>query len=85
MTEARPSELLVIAASKPWTCADCRSEFECGEFLTMDDAGPLCLSCADLGHLAFLPRGDAALTRRARKASRLTAVVVQWKIGRAHV
>lgn len=44
----------------------------------MDDAGPLCLDCADLAHLAFLPRGDAALTRRARTASRLSAVVVQW-------
>jgi hypothetical protein len=26
---------------------------------------PLCLSCADLDHLIYLPRGDAALTRRA--------------------
>jgi hypothetical protein len=78
VTEARSSELLVIAASKPWSCADCSTEFERGEFLTMDDAGPLCLRCADLGHLLFLPRGDAALTGRARKASRLSAVVVQW-------
>ena len=82
MTKARASELLVVAASKPWSCADCESEFERGEFLTMDDAGPLCLTCADLGHLAFLPRGDAALTRRARKASRLSAVVVQWSRSR---
>jgi hypothetical protein len=80
--EARSSELLVIAARRPWTCADCSIEFEPGEFLTMDDAGPLCMHCADLGHLAFLPRGDAALTRRARKASRLSAVVVQWSRAR---
>jgi hypothetical protein len=78
MTEARASELLVIAASKAWTCATCSTEFARGEFLTMDDAGPLCMDCADLGHLEFLPRGDTALTRRARKASRLSAVVVQW-------
>lgn len=44
----------------------------------MDDAGPLCMDCADLGHLEFLPRGNTALTRRARKASQLSAVVVQW-------
>src|SRR6516162_2099441 len=44
----------------------------------MDDAGPLCLACADLDHLAFLPAGDAALTRRAKKASGLSAVVVRW-------
>jgi hypothetical protein len=44
----------------------------------MDDAGPQCMSCADLDHLIFLPAGDAALTRRARKASGLSAVVVRW-------
>jgi hypothetical protein len=38
----------------------------------------LCLSCADLDHLVFLSRGDAALTRRAKKHSKLYAVVVQW-------
>src|SRR6476619_72312 len=37
-----------------------------------------CASCGDLGHLEFLPSGDAALTRRATKASRLSAVVVRW-------
>ena len=44
----------------------------------MDEAGPLCLGCADLGHLDFLGRGDAALTRRAKRNSRLSAVVVKW-------
>jgi hypothetical protein len=72
------SELLVIAASKPWVCASCATQFGRGGLLTMDDAGPLCLDCADLGHLEYLPRGDAALTRRAKRGSRLSAVVVQW-------
>ena len=40
--------------------------------------GALCLTCADLDHLAFLPPGDAALTRRARKYSTLAAVVLKW-------
>jgi hypothetical protein len=44
----------------------------------MDDAGPLCLGCADLDHLVFLPAGDAALTRRSTKASSLSAAVVRW-------
>jgi hypothetical protein len=44
----------------------------------MDDAGPLCLACADMDHLTFLPSGEAALTRRAKKASGLSAVVVRW-------
>jgi hypothetical protein len=48
----------------------------------MEDAGPLCLTCADLDHLIFLPSGDAALTRRAKQASRLSAVVVRWSRSR---
>lgn len=48
----------------------------------MDDAGPLCLACADLDHLVFLPAGDAALTRRAKQASRLSAVVVRFSRSR---
>ena len=82
VTEERPSELLVIASSKAWACAACSAQFARGDFLTMDDAGPLCLECADFGHLEFLPRGDAALTRRARRASELSAVVVQWSRAR---
>lgn len=38
---------------------------------------PVCLDCADLGHLVFLRRGDTALTRRAREGSGLWAVVVR--------
>lgn len=72
------SELLVIIARRPWSCAACSAHFESHGFLTMDDAGPLCLDCADLGHLEFLPRGDAALTRRSKRGSRLSAVVVEW-------
>ena len=51
MAEAPSSELLVIAPSKPWRCTACTMEFEWGDFLTMDDGGPVCLDCADLGHL----------------------------------
>jgi len=80
--DARPADLLVIAATRPWTCAECSTEFDRGSFLTMEDAGPVCTVCADLVHLEFLPRGDAALTRRARGQSRLSAVVVRWSRSR---
>jgi hypothetical protein len=57
----------------------------------------LCLACADLDHLEYSPRGDAALTRRAGADSTLQArvagVVAQlqaqrgarmfWSVGRA--
>ena len=40
------------------------------------------MTCADLDHLVFLGAGDAALTRRAKKASVLSAVVVRWSRSR---
>jgi hypothetical protein len=70
-----PPDLLVIQPVRDWTCAECQGT---GDLLIMDDKGPLCLACADLDHLVFLPAGDAALTRRAKKASGLSAVVVRW-------
>jgi hypothetical protein len=79
-----PHEILVIAATKPWACASCAAQFQRSDLLTMDDAGPLCMDCADLGHLEFLGRGSTALTRRAKRHSRLSAVVVQWSRARKH-
>ncbi|MDJ0703976.1 MAG: DUF2293 domain-containing protein [Leptolyngbyaceae cyanobacterium MO_188.B28] len=38
----------------------------------------LCLSCADLDHLVYLPQGNATLTRRSSKYSSLRAVVVKF-------
>ena len=48
----------------------------------MEDPGPICMECAELDHLVFLPSGDAALTRRARRASGLSAVVVRFSRAR---
>ena len=48
----------------------------------MEKEKPLCLECADLDHLVFIPRGDAALTRRSRKYSTLSAVVVRFSRSR---
>ena len=42
----------------------------------------MCLACADIDHLVFVPSGDAALTRRAKKHSRLSAVVVRFSCAR---
>ncbi len=78
--QARPPDLLVIQPLDTFTCAECGCTD--ADLLTMDDAGPLCLACADLDHLVFLPAGDAALTRRAKQASRLSAVVVRFSRAR---
>ena len=74
-----PPDLVVVQPVKDWSCAECGGT---GDLLIMGGGGSLCLTCADLDHLVFLPAGDAALTRRAKKASRLSAVVVQWNRAR---
>ena len=77
--QGKPPDLIAILPLKAWTCAGCAGT---GDFLIMEDAGPLCLSCTDMDHLIFIPSGDAALTRRTRQASSLSAVVVRWSRSR---
>lgn len=77
--QSRPPELVVIWALSDWKCTECGSG---GELLLMENGGPLCLECADLDHLVFLAAGDATLTRRAKKASGLSAVVVRFSRSR---
>ena len=71
-------ELVVFDIVRDSKCADCGKELLGGDFLFMEAERPLCLTCADLDHLTYLPRGDTALTRRARKHSTLSAVVVRF-------
>jgi hypothetical protein len=71
--------IVVVSPHNAFTCASCGDS---GGFLLEGKSGALCIDCADLGHLEFLPSGDAALTRRATKASRLSAVVVRWSARR---
>jgi hypothetical protein len=47
-----------------------------------ENKGALCLACADLDELVFLPTGDAALTRRSKKYSTLSAVVLKFSRAR---
>ena len=72
-------ELVVISPLSDWTCRECQGS---GDLLVMEGPGPLCLACAELDHLVFLGRGDAALTRRAKSASRLWAVVIRFSRSR---
>lgn len=78
--QRKPPDLVVVQPSKGFICAGCGDHRR--DLLLMEDAGPICLACVDLDHLVFLPSGNTALTRRARKASTLSAVVVQWSRSR---
>jgi hypothetical protein len=77
--QSRPPDLVVINALNDWVCTECSGS---GDLLLMEGDGPICMDCADLGHLVFLPRGDTALTRRAKAVSTLTAVVVRFSRAR---
>ncbi|WP_214318407.1 DUF2293 domain-containing protein [Nonomuraea sediminis] len=72
---SKAPDLVAVSPLKEWACAECGGT---GDFLIMEDDRSLCLTCADLDHLAFLPAGNAALSRRAKKESGLSAVVVQY-------
>ena len=77
--QSRPPDLVVISPLKDWTCTTCS---QTGDLLIMQDTGPVCLRCAGMDHLVFLPSGDAGLTRRAHRASELSAVVVRFSRSR---
>jgi hypothetical protein len=77
-----PDLLVYELTSRTSTCSECQAEMLEGSFLFLEQNQPLCLSCADLDHLEFLPSGDTALTRRARKYSSLAAVVVRFSRAR---
>lgn len=65
------------------TCIECQKIIEPDFLMTLtEDKNLLCLECADLDHLEYLPTGDTALTRRARKHSTLSAVALRWKKAR---
>lgn len=70
---------MIFPAIRDWSCTECGGS---GDLLLMEEPGPSCLRCADMDHLIFLPSGDAARTRRARRASRLSAVVVRFSRSR---
>ena len=81
--QQKPGEILVFFVRGDTKCAECGADLFSGMMITLEkDRGALCLSCADLDHLQFLASGDAAVTRRATKHSKLRAVVLQWSRSR---
>jgi hypothetical protein len=63
-------------------CSECGAEIAQGSMLLMEADQPLCLHCARLDDLEFLPAGDTALTRRSAKYSERIAVVVRFNRAR---
>ncbi|MCK4560520.1 MAG: DUF2293 domain-containing protein [Calditrichia bacterium] len=83
MKKKDDSEIKVFISLQDSTCSECGENLGHKAWITLDrEKGALCLSCADLDHLIFLPSGDAALTRRSKKYSTLSAVVLKWSRAR---
>ena len=77
------TDIKVFITTTEASCGECGEDLGRRAWITLvEDTGALCLSCADLDHLVFLPSGDAALTRRSRKHSTLAAVVLKWSRAR---
>jgi hypothetical protein len=77
------SEIKVFITTREASCDECGEDLGRRAWILLaEDRGALCLACADLDHLLFLPAGDAALTRRSRKYSTLCAVVLKWSRAR---
>lgn len=76
-------DLKVFIISKEGVCSECGEKLDRHAWVALaGEKGALCLACADLDHLVFLPSGDAALTRRSAKYSILSAVVLEWSRAR---
>jgi hypothetical protein len=74
----KSKDIVVFWLRKDSECGECGEELGKGRFLRMEKEMPLCMECADLAHLRFVASGDACITRRARKYSKLSAVVVRF-------
>lgn len=73
------TEIKVFISHRDSKCDECGEELGRQAWITLEEnKGALCLACADLDELVFLPTGDAALTRRSKKYSTLSAVVLKF-------
>ncbi len=81
-TPPESKDLVVFSIVRDSQCSECKRELWKGDLLSMEKGAPLCMECADLDHLVWLPSGDAALTRRAKKHSTLWAAIVKFSRAR---
>lgn len=74
----KPPELVVFQIVQDTQCSQCNKKLHKGNLLFMEADQPLCLHCAHLDELEYLPSGNALLTRRAKKGSTKSIVVVRF-------
>jgi len=83
MKKSDDNHLKVFISSRESTCDECGEDLGSHAWIVLKgEKGAICLTCADLDHLVFLPAGDTALTRRSGKYSGLSTVVLKWSRAR---
>jgi hypothetical protein len=83
MERKKSDDLKVFISHRQSVCGECQEDLGSKAWITLDrEKGALCLSCADMDHLVYLPAGDMALTVRSKKYSKLSAVVLKWSRAR---
>ena len=53
-------DLVVFIVRKDTKCSECGEELGMGRWIRVEKEKALCLRCADLAHLDFLPSGNTA-------------------------
>ena len=82
MASSKESDRIVYILRRETQCGRCKRELWQKEFVCLTGGEALCLECAGLAHLEYLPAGDAAVTRRAAKYSGLHVVVMKKSAAR---
>lgn len=73
------SDLRVFISMSETRCSECGEDLERAAWIKLQrKKGTLCLTCADLDHLVFLPSGEATIARTVLSYSTLSAVVFKW-------
>ena len=70
-----PDLVVIMPLNHEWKCHRCG---ESGDLLMMEKPGPACLRWIGLDSLAYLPAGDALLSRRAKAMSARYVVVARF-------
>jgi hypothetical protein len=79
--EKAPEPVVYIVA-KDSTCSKCQKNIPRSSFLMTDNNEPFCMACSPYKDHVYLPAGDPLLTRRAKKYSKTSAVVVKFSRAR---
>ena len=80
---SKNNDLKVFISNRNATCDECKEALGKHAWITLNqEKGAFCLSCSDMDHLVFLPSGSAALTRRSKKYSTLSVVILKWSKSR---